>query len=113
MIILIFSIFLFLSATFGYGRLFLRINRLDDLNLSFGETFQSRLPDAYERLLIDTARGNQTLFMRFDEVLAAWNYIDKLVSFLSKEKLKKYDQGSMGPADTILEKSGHEWFEIY
>ena len=38
MIILIFSIFLFLSATFGYGRLFLRINRLDDLNLSFGET---------------------------------------------------------------------------
>ena len=84
-----------------------------ELNLSFGETFQSRLPDAYERLLIDTARGNQTLFMRFDEVLAAWNYIDKLVSFLSIEKLKKYDQGSMGPADTILEKSGHEWFGIY
>ena len=38
MIILIFSIFLFLSSTFGYGRLFLRINRIDDLNLSFGET---------------------------------------------------------------------------
>ena len=43
-----------------------------ELNLSFNDTFSARLPDAYERLLMDTARGNQTLFMRHDEVLAAW-----------------------------------------
>ena len=34
-----------------------------ELNLSFNDTFSARLPDAYERLLMDTARGNQTLFM--------------------------------------------------
>ena len=49
-----------------------------ELNLSFGETFDERLPDAYERLLMDIARGNQTLFMRLDEVLAAWDFIDPL-----------------------------------
>ena len=38
------------------------------LNLSFNETFKTRLPEAYERLLMDVARGNQTLFMRSDEV---------------------------------------------
>ena len=46
-----------------------------ELNLSFNETFVERLPDAYERLLMDVARGNQTLFMRLDEVLAAWDFI--------------------------------------
>ena len=33
-----------------------------ELNLSFGDTFPDRLPDAYERLLMDVVRGNQTLF---------------------------------------------------
>ena len=51
-----------------------------DLNLSFDETFEERLPDAYERLLMDTARGNQTLFMRVDEVLAAWEFIDPILA---------------------------------
>ena len=50
-----------------------------ELNLSFDETFEERLPDAYERLLMDIARGNQTLFMRSDEVLAAWDYIDPVI----------------------------------
>ena len=83
-----------------------------ELNLSFDKTFGARLPDAYERLLMDTARGNQTLFMRADEVLAAWDYIDPLVNFAKMEKVKIYDQGTMGPEDTILEECGHEWLEI-
>ena len=41
------------------------------LNLSFAETFKSRFPDAYERLLMDVVRGNTTLFMRRDEIEAA------------------------------------------
>ena len=83
-----------------------------ELNLSFDKTFGARLPDAYERLLMDTARGNQTLFMRADEVLAAWDYIDPLVNFAKMEKVKIYDQGTMGPEDTILKECGHEWLEI-
>ena len=42
------------------------------LDMSFAEAFQVRNPDAYERLLLDVIRGNQTLFMRRDEVEAAW-----------------------------------------
>src|SRR5690606_3147375 len=48
------------------------------LNLSFAETFQIRQPDAYERLLLDVVRGNQTLFMRRDEVATAWDWIDPI-----------------------------------
>ena len=43
-----------------------------ELHLSFDKSFSQRLPEAYERLLMDIARGNQTLFMRLDEVLASW-----------------------------------------
>ena len=42
------------------------------LNLSFAATFTERTPEAYERLLLDVIRGNQTLFMRRDELEAAW-----------------------------------------
>ena len=42
------------------------------LDMSFAEAFDVRKPDAYERLLMDVVRGNQTLFMRRDEVEAAW-----------------------------------------
>ena len=38
--------------------------------------FGVRYPDAYERLLMDVVRGNPTLFMRRDEVEAAWTWVD-------------------------------------
>ena len=49
------------------------------LNMSFAEAFHVRNPDAYERLLMDVVRGNQTLFMSRDEVEAAWNWIDPIL----------------------------------
>ncbi len=42
------------------------------LDLNYAQTFQRQSPDAYERLLMDIVRGNPTLFMRRDEVEAAW-----------------------------------------
>ena len=57
-----------------------------DLNLSFDDTFDERLPEAYERLLMDVARGNQTLFMRLDEVLAAWSFIDPIIAMAADSK---------------------------
>jgi glucose-6-phosphate 1-dehydrogenase len=42
-----------------------------ELNLSFAETFKSRVPDAYERLLMDVVQGRPSLFMRRDEVETA------------------------------------------
>ena len=48
------------------------------LNLSFAATFSERTPEAYERLLLDVIRGSQTLFMRRDELEAAWGWIDPI-----------------------------------
>jgi glucose-6-phosphate 1-dehydrogenase len=82
-----------------------------ELNLSFGEAFQERLPEAYERLLMDVARGNQTLFMRLDEVLAAWEFIDPLVDTFTKRIPLIYRSGSMGPADNLLTKDARHWVD--
>ena len=49
------------------------------LDMSFADAFNVRNPDAYERLLMDVVRGNQTLFMRRDEVEAAWAWIDPIL----------------------------------
>ena len=48
--------------------------------MSFAEAFGARSPDAYERLILDVIRGNQTLFMRRDEVEAAWAWIDPIAA---------------------------------
>ena len=61
----------------GPGGLRLRCVPLD---MSFAEAFGVRYPDAYERLLMDVVRGNQTLFMRRDEVEAAWKWIDPILA---------------------------------
>jgi len=82
-----------------------------ELNLSFGDTFSDRLPDAYERLLMDVVRGNQTLFMRSDEVLAAWDYIDPIVSISKEQEPQLYRTGTMGPEDKILSIDGHKWID--
>ena len=82
-----------------------------ELNLSFSETFAKRLPEAYERLLMDISRGNQTLFMRLDEVLAAWDFIDPLVNKASKQIPIKYLEGTMGPEDNILIKDNLYWLD--
>ena len=82
-----------------------------ELNLSFGETFDERLPEAYERLLMDIARGNQTLFMRLDEVLAAWDFIDPLVDMVTKRFPLLYNAGSMGPADDLLTRDARHWID--
>ena len=68
-----------------------------ELNLSFGDTFEQRLPDAYERLLMDVARGNQTLFMRHDEVMAAWDFMDPIIEAAANIAPEIYKAGSFGP----------------
>ena len=82
-----------------------------DLNLSFDETFEERLPDAYERLLMDTARGNQTLFMRVDEVLAAWEFIDPILALAQARTPVSYKAGSMGPTGDLLQADGRSWID--
>ena len=82
-----------------------------ELNLSFNDTFSARLPDAYERPLMDTARGNQTLFMRHDEVLAAWAFIDPVISLASELAPSLYRQGTFGPADHFGGEDDSIWID--
>src|SRR5690606_13426270 len=66
------------------------------LDMSFAEAFSVRNPDAYERLLMDVIRGNQTLFMRRDEVEAAWAWIDPIRAAwdISGEPVRPYVAGT-------------------
>ena len=91
----------------------LRIKALP-LNLSYAENFTLRYPDAYERLLMDIVRGNLSLFMRADEVEAAWAWVDELISAWAEAKtpLEKYEAGSAGPqaADALMAETGRHWW---
>lgn len=79
------------------------------LKLDIFDSFDKRMPDAYERLIIDILRGNQTLFMRYDELEAAWKWIESINEHWKEEsKLVFYESGSWGPGDKILE-PGTKW----
>ena len=85
------------------------------LNLSFAETFKIRYPDAYERLLMDVIRGNPTLFMRRDEVEAAWAWIEPILLAwqAQDEPPRPYAAGTWGPSAAIalIEREGRTWYE--
>ncbi|MFG1347203.1 glucose-6-phosphate dehydrogenase [Xanthobacter autotrophicus DSM 431] len=83
------------------------------LDMSFASVFGARNPDAYERLIMDVVRGNQTLFMRRDEVEAAWRWIDPILEAwrASREPPKPYTSGTWGPSAAIalIERDGRTW----
>ncbi len=74
------------------------------------------LPEAYERLIMDVIRGDQTLFMRGDEVEAAWAWTDPIIRAWSESGSKPmpYDPGGAGPIDAykLTSADGHLWREI-
>jgi glucose-6-phosphate 1-dehydrogenase len=74
------------------------------------------IPDAYERLIMDVMRGNQTLFMRGDEVQAAWAWIDPIIKGWKdrNDVPKSYDAYSAGPEDAMLlmYRDNRKWREI-
>lgn len=86
------------------------------LDLSYAETFTLRYPDAYERLLMDVVRGNLSLFMRRDEVEAAWVWVDRIIKAWEDLKIEPhlYVAGSDGPMASafMLDRDGRSWGEI-
>jgi glucose-6-phosphate 1-dehydrogenase len=85
------------------------------LDMSFADAFEVRSPDAYERLIMDVIRGNATLFMRRDEVEAAWEWVDPILAAWdnSTESPKKYTAGTWGPAASValIERDGRTWHD--
>ena len=85
------------------------------LDLDFARTFKTRQWDAYERLLADVIAGNLTLFMRRDELDAAWRWIDPIHSAWATqaEMPKPYTAGTWGPtaSSALIVRDGLTWHE--
>lgn len=88
------------------------------LDMSFAEALgpDADAPDAYERLIMDVMRGNQTLFMRDDEVEAAWAWTDPIIQGWEArhDVPKPYDSYTQGPTDAklLIQRDGREWRDI-
>ncbi|MFT4700477.1 MAG: glucose-6-phosphate 1-dehydrogenase [bacterium] len=89
------------------------------LDMTFAEALGDsdvEVTDAYERLIMDVIRGNQTLFMRGDEVEAAWAWTDPIIAGWEarNDVPKTYDAGSSGPDDALmlLHRDGRKWRDI-
>jgi glucose-6-phosphate 1-dehydrogenase len=89
------------------------------LDMTFADALgpeAAEVPDAYERLIMDVIRGNQTLFMRGDEVEAAWAWTDPVIAGWESrgDRPHPYDSGSTGPeeAQILMHREGRRWREL-
>ena len=83
------------------------------LDLHLDQRKVARAYSAYERLLASALRGDQTLFVRQDEVEASWAWIDAVRNLWGRSgyAVSSYPAGSAGPtkADTLLHMDDREW----
>jgi len=88
-----------------------------ELDLTYKSRFDARLPDAYERLIYDVLRGDHNLFVRGDELEAAWDIFTPLLHTLEKDKIAPtvYPFGTRGPpaADELAARYGFQRSEDY
>ncbi len=87
-----------------------------ELDLNLADAFnKQRRWDAYERLLLDVIEGDSTLFMRRDEVEAAWQWVDPIIKGWQQhyQSPRPYAAGSNGPEQLqhLLERHGRQWIE--
>ncbi|KAL0331892.1 UNVERIFIED_CONTAM: Glucose-6-phosphate 1-dehydrogenase, cytoplasmic isoform [Sesamum calycinum] len=83
-----------------------------ELDLSYRQRYQGVvIPEAYERLILDTIKGDQQHFVRRDELKAAWEIFTPLLHRIDQGEFKSlpYKPGSRGPveADELLERAGY------
>jgi glucose-6-phosphate 1-dehydrogenase len=73
-------------------------------DFDYQRTFNHALPEAYERLLLDALRGDATLFMSSEELLAAWEFVTPILDAWQREKaphLPNYAAGTWGPHEAV------------
>ena len=85
-----------------------------DMRFNYRESFAARSPDAYETLLWDLMRNDATLFMRADQVEAAWTLLMPVIEAWKATPpgdFPNYAAGSWGPEATqgLLAQQGHRW----
>jgi glucose-6-phosphate 1-dehydrogenase len=84
------------------------------MHFSYDAEFGAYTPEAYERLLLEAIEGDATLFIRRDEVEAAWRIVDRIREAWSNRPLTAeefYPAGTWGPdaANQLLAFNGHSW----
>jgi len=86
-----------------------------ELELDFREQFKSPRMEAYERLLLDVLRGQLTLFMRGDELEAAWEWVEPILDNWESDDSYPlpYTSGTWGPAaaSALIGRDGLQWRE--
>ncbi|MGB1237666.1 MAG: glucose-6-phosphate dehydrogenase [Pseudomonadales bacterium] len=84
-----------------------------ELDMSLNNA-DKRIPDAYERLLLEVVRGNQYLFVRRDEIEHAWKWCDNIMQHWQSpnSKLHSYAAGSWGPTEAamIIRRDKRNWY---
>jgi glucose-6-phosphate 1-dehydrogenase len=83
------------------------------MDFLYGGAFRTGLPEAYERLILDTMLGDATLFTRADEVLEQWALVDAIVAAWRRDRpqFPNYEAGTWGPAsaEELLRRDGRSW----
>ena len=83
------------------------------MDFLYGGAFRTGMPEAYERLILDTLLGDSTLFTRGDEVEEQWLLVDAIVAAWQRDRpgFPNYAAGSWGPpsADDLLHRDGRSW----
>lgn len=83
------------------------------MDFLYGGAFRTGMPEAYERLILDTMLGDSTLFTRGDEVEEQWLLVDAIVAAWQRDRpgFPNYAAGTWGPpsADDLLHRDGRSW----
>jgi glucose-6-phosphate 1-dehydrogenase len=85
-----------------------------DMLFNYSDSYTTGTPEAYETLLLDIFQGDATLFMRADQVEAAWKILMPVINAWdanSSPNFPNYDAGTHGPedAEALIAKDGHNW----
>ena len=87
-----------------------------EMHFRYAEAFQTSPPEAYETLLLDTIRGDATLFMRADQVESAWKVVEPVLDAWNSappSNFPNYASGSWGPesAEMLIAQDGRSWLQ--
>ena len=87
-----------------------------DIGYSLSDEQKAEMPEAYERLILNTLRGETMNFARWDELSYSWKFLDSIRKAwddedLSVDAFPNYACRTMGPkaSDELLEKDGNHW----
>jgi glucose-6-phosphate 1-dehydrogenase len=86
-----------------------------DMMFDYKGSYSDQLPEAYETLILDTMNGDQTLFMRADQVEAAWEVMTPILNAWQEKislSFPNYAANSWGPkaAEALIARDGFNWF---